>query len=292
MFDFRYHVASLAAVFLALVVGIVVGVGISGKGIIDSSERQLLQNQINELRAKVDATSQESASLRAQQQAARTFAEDTYPVLISGRLLAKKITVLVVGPAGGRTHTSVERAVHDAGGTVILRVVRVPIDPDGLRHALAGHRNLVQATGKNWLPDLGRALAGELAAGGKTPLWDLLSGELVVEQKGKLQPADGIVVLRTAKPQRGPSARFLTALYSGLGAAGVPALGVETADATPSVVPVWQHASLASVDNVDTPTGKIALALVLAGADRGRYGLKKGDDALLPPIQPVTTTSG
>src|SRR5205085_6669878 len=34
MLDFRYHVTSLVAVFLALIVGIVVGVGISGSGFV------------------------------------------------------------------------------------------------------------------------------------------------------------------------------------------------------------------------------------------------------------------
>jgi hypothetical protein len=33
--DLRYHVASLSAVFLALIVGILVGVGISGRGFVD-----------------------------------------------------------------------------------------------------------------------------------------------------------------------------------------------------------------------------------------------------------------
>ena len=40
MLDLRYHVASLSAVFLALVVGILVGVGISGRGLVDKSERR------------------------------------------------------------------------------------------------------------------------------------------------------------------------------------------------------------------------------------------------------------
>ena len=33
MFDLRYHVASLAAVFIALIIGILVGVGLSGSGV-------------------------------------------------------------------------------------------------------------------------------------------------------------------------------------------------------------------------------------------------------------------
>ncbi len=33
MFDLRYHVASLIAVFLALIIGILVGVGLAGSGV-------------------------------------------------------------------------------------------------------------------------------------------------------------------------------------------------------------------------------------------------------------------
>ena len=43
MFDLRYHVASLAAVFVALVIGIFVGVGLSGKGFVNDAERANLQ---------------------------------------------------------------------------------------------------------------------------------------------------------------------------------------------------------------------------------------------------------
>ena len=51
MFDLRYHVASLAAVFVALVIGIFVGVGLSGKGFVNDAERANLQARIDELRA-------------------------------------------------------------------------------------------------------------------------------------------------------------------------------------------------------------------------------------------------
>ncbi len=292
MFDFRYHVASLAAVFLALVVGIVVGVGISGKGIIDSSERQLLENQIEELKAQVDATAKESSDLKTRQDIADAFATAVYEPLMSNRLRGKKVTVLVVGPAGGRTHQSVDRALDDANASESLRVVRVPVDPDGIRQALKARPALASVTGKNWLPDLGRSLGKELAAGGQTPLWDRLSGQLLSEKQGRLKPTDAVVVLRTAAPQRGPSARLLDGLYRGLGSAGVPIVGVETTDARPSTTAVWHRSGFSSVDDIETQIGRLSLAVLLAGGDQGRYGVKKDADALLPPVQPVTLTTG
>ena len=62
MFDLRYHVASLAAVFLALIIGILVGVGISGKGFVSDSERKLLNEKIARLQGQLDSATRRSDS--------------------------------------------------------------------------------------------------------------------------------------------------------------------------------------------------------------------------------------
>ena len=52
MFDLRYHVASLTAVFLALVIGILVGVGVSGRGFVTDAERTNFNNRLAALDAQ------------------------------------------------------------------------------------------------------------------------------------------------------------------------------------------------------------------------------------------------
>ena len=52
MFDLRYHVASLAAVFLALVIGILVGVGISDP--VDNAKTGLLEREVASLQKQLD----------------------------------------------------------------------------------------------------------------------------------------------------------------------------------------------------------------------------------------------
>ena len=54
MFDLRYHAASLAAVFLALIIGILVGVGITRGGFVSSAERGALNAQVADLRDQRD----------------------------------------------------------------------------------------------------------------------------------------------------------------------------------------------------------------------------------------------
>ena len=63
MFDLRYHVASLAAVFLMLVVGILIGVGISGRGFVDDVERNNFEREIAGLKEDVDAANATAARL-------------------------------------------------------------------------------------------------------------------------------------------------------------------------------------------------------------------------------------
>ena len=102
MFDLRYHVASLAAVFLALIIGIVVGVGISGKGFVQNSERRLLNEKIADLNSRLDAATRRGADLTRSQRAAQAFVEDAYPALMSGRLSGTSIGLVFAGPIDRR----------------------------------------------------------------------------------------------------------------------------------------------------------------------------------------------
>src|SRR5438093_1080226 len=73
MFDLRYHVASLTAVFLALVIGILVGVGISDRGLVDTAKKNLLQHEVANLQARLDQASQQTASSKREQRAAQRY---------------------------------------------------------------------------------------------------------------------------------------------------------------------------------------------------------------------------
>ena len=112
MFDLRYHVASLAAVFLALIIGIVVGVGISGKGFVQNSERRLLNEKIADLNSRLDAATRRSGDLTRSQRAAQAFVEDAYPALMSGRLSGTSIGLVFAGPIDRRVRSLVESQVE------------------------------------------------------------------------------------------------------------------------------------------------------------------------------------
>jgi hypothetical protein len=285
VFDLRYHVASLAAVFIALVIGILVGVGISGRGLVKESERAILQDRIERLERQ-DRRSQ--ARIR-ELEAASAYQRETYEAVMQDRLAGKRFALVFIGSVDGTVRANVEQAVEDAAGAPArLRALKVPIEEVQVRAALRGVPDAPQS-----LPEIGRALAAELLDGGDTPLWDALGDLLVEEREGGMQlPVDGIVVARSADPQRGPTARFLGGFYGGLASGGVPAVAVEKSDEDPTTIPTFDGAGfVSSVDDVETPTGRVSLAVLLQGAETGHFGIKDKKENV-PPVPPVVTTAG
>jgi hypothetical protein len=283
MFDLRYHVASLAAVFVALIVGILVGVGLAGSGVTNKADLKIAQQQRDNAEAQRDAA---RGQLAEQQKSEKAF-QVAYPAVMRDLLADKRIAVLYVGSVDSGVNQSIAETLQDAGAAPAARVVSlsVPVNAENLDGALfeKGGAKFVKYVGNDQLENLGTALGTEFAAGGQTPLWKLLGKQLIDERNGNAkQPVDGIVVVRTSKPQQGDTMRFLRGLYSGLASANLPAVGVENANTKLSAVKVFRARGLSAVDDVDESTGRAALALLLAGAKAGTYGTGDDADAILP----------
>jgi copper transport outer membrane protein MctB len=290
MFDLRYHVASLAAVFVALVIGIFVGVGLSGRGFVNDAERKNFEARIDDLQAQRDSAEASAKSAARRGDALDAFADTTYPSLVRRRLAGAKVGVVFIGSVDQGLAGTLRRTVADAGGRIVrTRALRVPLDPEAVDRALRGDPDTRDLAGVDRRARLGGTIARELVAGGQTPVLDRLSSVLVEEQLGLSKaPVDAVVVARATRPQQGETQDFLGGLYSGLAASNVPSVGVEESGARPSAVPPFRAAGLATVDALDTSVGQVALVFLLEGARPGSYGL--GQDAVngVLPVAPVT----
>jgi hypothetical protein len=283
MFDLRYHVASLAAVFVALLIGILVGVAMSGK--VDDAEKRSLRSDVNRLEAQLDAAGERRANGTREQKAFRVFVRNAYPALIADRLADKRIAIVFVGPVDPAVRRDIQRTIEDAGSSapVRIRALKVPVDPQRIDGELNGDL----AEYKTEFEDLGGELARELVDGGDTPAWDALTPFIVEEKSGSFRrPADGVVIARTVRAQQGDTSKLLKGFYSTLADMDVPTIGVEPSGVSESAVGVWSSAGLSTVDDIETPAGRLALALLLSGSAIGNYGLKEtADDGIVPPVE-------
>jgi hypothetical protein len=284
MFDLRYHVASLAAVFVALIIGIVVGVGLAGSGVTKKTDLRLAQAQRDKAEAQRDAARAQVGELKKTSDAF----DLAYPAVMRNLLVGKRVAVVFVGPVDGGISQTIERTLRDGGAAPPSPVtsLSVPVNAPSLDNVLFKKgQQFVKYVGDDKLESLGNALGAEYAAGGQTPLWKALGSQLIGERHGNVrQRVDGVIVARTVKPQQGDTARFLRGFYGGLTSAGVPVVGVEKSNTVPSAVKVYRDRGLSTVDDIDLTTGRVALALLLAGAASGKYGTADGADAVLPTL--------
>uniref|UniRef100_UPI0015F0D55B copper transporter n=1 Tax=Pseudonocardia pini TaxID=2758030 RepID=UPI0015F0D55B len=112
MISLKYHAVSIAAVFLALAVGVVLGAsGLSDRLLAAvSTDRDSLSTQVDTLTAERD-------SLLDRQAAADQFAARVGPAAVSGLLSGRSVAFVQAG--GDQTdQESVIRLIGQAGGTV------------------------------------------------------------------------------------------------------------------------------------------------------------------------------
>ena len=191
MFDFRYHVTSLAAVFIALVIGILVGVAISGRSLIRDTERRVLENDIAELQQQLSDAKRQVE----QQNALEEYSRVTYPAVMAGRLADRRVGVVYVGSAEGEVAAGIQETIDRADGVQGMRALQVPIATGELLRRVAD-----VADAPRTVEDLGRSLARELVDGGETPLWDAVGPSLVEEREGGNLPLDAVVVAIVVSP--------------------------------------------------------------------------------------------
>ncbi|MFF0123728.1 copper transporter [Micromonospora arida] len=147
MINFRYHVVSLTAVFLALAIGLVVGTAALNGPVADS-----LKEQVTGLRKDNQQWRQTVSNMEKQLALEEEFAEETSQLLLPGTLTARRVAVLSL--PNGRDHTgNVLKKLQQAGATITGQVDLQDkfINPDNnsnlLELAVTAARPTAQTTG-------------------------------------------------------------------------------------------------------------------------------------------------
>jgi len=282
MFDFRYHALSLAAVFIALVVGLLLGVAIGDKELVSSARQDLRSS----LRADVRQADQERDEAQTRLREQRQFADAAYPILTKDQLRGRRIGLVVLGNDDGAPDL-IRRALQPTGADLsLVAVVRENPELSALGDRARGTRYADVAQDTSLLDDLGRRAGIQMVTGGR--LVREVRTVLLQSLSGQFGGLDGVIVMRPDGGPEDPDARKrLSALQDGIARGlvqtGVKVVGVERRASDPSQIGWYRDRELSSVDNVDEQAGRAAMVFVLAGA-QGAYGRGDNAEALLPPV--------
>jgi hypothetical protein len=328
LIDFRYHLVSIVAVFLALAIGIVLGATALQGGTIDGLKalNDSLHSQLNGAVAQRNSAQQTASADGA-------FLQIAEPKLLAG-MLAKAKMVLVTEPGAQSTVISgIQKAAGEAGATLTGTIALQPKFNDlsgaatselsGINSQLAAPNGIVLASAGTqtvFQQDAAQLIAGALLekAGG-VPVLASAAAQTVLKsyaQGGFLtytgSPAGGatlaVIVTPQATASDGPgnwADMVLVALagqFANESAATLVAGPVTDPSPAWSPVTVLRNSSVSSqvssVDNASTRLGQIsavwALADQLQGGKPNSYGVSSGATAVSPvpsPVPSVTPTA-
>jgi hypothetical protein len=279
----RYHLASLAAVFLALAVGILIGSEF-GADILSGATEDLeesLTGDLDDARAEID-------HVEADLDREREFSGAAFPALVDERLKGRRVVVLGLGGLSDEQRDDIRAALDPTGARVgEFAILREPPDYAALAEAAGPkrYRKLARDPEEQgaFARDVGEALARD------KPLYDRVRRELLANFSGRPGKVDGIVVVRQPHPdldadEEEATTRLEVGILEGAGAAGAKLVGVERSSDETSQIPFFDARGISSVDNLDQAAGRVALAHALRGA-AGSFGIKETADTLVPDLR-------
>ena len=314
MIDFRYHVVSIVAVFLALALGLFLG-------------STTLQGRVfDDLKGRTDSVTKQRDQLSAQLNLAQNrivldqnFDKALLPYAVSGRLTGQLVTVVSAPHASDAVRKQLMSSLDQAGATVTadVRLQSLLVDPrqEQFLGSLANHLTVATNPADTGADGTARAVGQLAAVLGERPsthpsaaLFDTVmstySAAKAVSVAKTPQARAGTLAVVLAGPapaanadpsQAAAEQAVLLELVRDLdatSAGAVLAAPLPPQGSGPDVVSSAASAgdltrNVSTVTGVDTPQGQIATIFALAaqaGGVAGRFGI-------YPNVSPIPTAS-
>ncbi|UCH33607.1 MAG: copper transporter [Armatimonadota bacterium] len=279
--DFRYHLASLVAVFCALLIGILLGIALVGDPSLPSQLRAFKQ-QRSDMQRRIEKLEKSGDNSRA-------FGKQILPYLTERRLRGTRVAVLLNRDLSDTPWVeSVITTIGQAGAQVLSNTSILPsfleLDREDAAKVLEESDLPVPVVG-----DLRGIVAGKMVvriAEGRADLPYRLRQLGLIGVAGDYSQAAHVVLLVGGTDSDFSSVNAIDLpMIRALQEAGQRVVACESSEARVSAMHHYQRRAISTVDNADTAAGHLALVLVLAGAD-GDFGVKSTADQLLPELTP------
>jgi Copper transport outer membrane protein, MctB len=305
MINFRFHLASLVAVFLALAVGVVMGYGILGQPTVSG-----LQNRIDTVEANAEAKRAENEQLQGDLDRANEAVDASAPFAVTDRLLNVPSVVVAVRDVGDDSVERIVTLARRAGATapgIVWIEGKLALESKDDAKGLAGALGLPVSTKRTALrAEVWAVLTASLADGATATSRDRLAA-LIDAGFVSLAGVDGDAPAIAALGGTGTrvvlavgtsgavAGRFLVEGFANAAVdARVPLVvgevfGEGAAARGDALSPILDDEQLAAqvttVDDLEWTEGSVAAVLGLSDLGReivGHYGFGNGAERLLP----------
>jgi hypothetical protein len=111
LFNYRYHAISLIAVFLALGIGVLLGVAIGEEGVVSNASKDLESS----LRSDLQNARSTNAKLTREIRVRDEYQRQAYPALVRNELPGYRVGIVALGAMPSGYTSAIRDAVEPAG---------------------------------------------------------------------------------------------------------------------------------------------------------------------------------
>jgi hypothetical protein len=187
----RYHVASLAAVFLALAVGILIGAGLG-----DDLVRTSTENLEASLKGDLSDARDQIADLEHELGQEREFSQAAYPALVGHQLEGERIAVVAFGGLDDNLGEDLRDALAPAGARIAqVAVISEPPDSQAILDAAGKRFTRGKEGAGEQLSVVAKRAGRDLVSA--APLYSRVRESLLSGFSGDVKPVNGVIVVRS-----------------------------------------------------------------------------------------------
>lgn len=289
MYNLRYHIWSLASVFIALALGLVLG-GL----IVDGTPKSSQQAIIDSLRADFASVREQSAQTQATNDYLAKFSDGVALPLITKQLTGYSVVVLGSGDACA---DEVQNVVTQAGASVVSINIHedfLDIDKTDSKAAPLVAQLMKGKDGETVAlqDELAKELVDEWIGQKKYPFTEALIEDDVLDMAvpdASYGQVLGIIDTLTASGQSHDLSSALARTFAAKQLVAITATMQDMSDA--EVVNIGET-NISSTNMVGSTIGSYTLVALLKGGQIGRYGTMKKADALFAPLPDVLSLAG
>lgn len=284
--NMRYYLITIAAIFLALGIGIFIGFTLDGQEIFMEQQQSL----ISELESRFVQLKKENMSMRSlldekekELLLHRDFINQVFPRLVEGKL--RGINIAIIESSDEFIYTGLITSLKKAGANVPSVTF---IKKDFAEGNLEKMETIAQkyreaAQSEDLQKYIAKRLVNAILTGKDSEFVNLLRELGLIEVSGDYErPVDYFIIAGGSTVEKvGNADKIDIPMIEAIKSSNIPVVGVEKSNCIESYIPYYKKMKISTVDNIDSIIGQYSLIMILQG-NEGHFGVKETADALTP----------
>ncbi|HNX92905.1 MAG TPA: copper transporter [Syntrophomonas sp.] len=290
MVDFKYHIVSIVAVFLALGMGILIGSTMVSNDVMVAQQQKIissLEKQFSDLREHESALMAEDVKKSKMITNYENFAQSMLVPVVAGQLKGRNVAVVVSSSQAipsGIINTLTLAGANVGSQTMVME--NINMKDSKLRAKLIDYFALESNTTSDILRQkVAESLTLMLTNQADPALSAFLNeNKLVKIAYTNNNPINTVILIGGSDTlvQSFPEG-FDSTLIKTLLEDGIQVIGTESSQVKLSYMKYYQKFSISTIDNIDMSVGQISLVLAI-NDQPGNYGIKTNATVFMPVL--------